>query len=76
MQLSTEHAMRGQVMALRIVIVRGGTSLDAPIAGWAAHHYGPRWSMCIGAAAGITAATVCLGEIVRERRRAAVQCSH
>lgn len=76
MQLSTEYAMRGRVMALRIAIVRGGTPLGAPIAGWVADHYGPRWSMCIGAAAGIAAAAVCLGEILHDRRRAAVPCSH
>lgn len=76
MQLSTESAMRGRVMALRIAIVRGGTPLGAPIAGWAADHYGPRWSMSIGAAAGIAAAAVCLGEILRERRRTETRCSH
>src|ERR1017187_7894776 len=52
MQLSTEPAMRGRVMALRVGIGLGGTSIGAPIVGWIANHFGPRWALGIGAAAG------------------------
>src|ERR1700723_3416416 len=36
MQLSTEPAMRGRVMALRLGIALGGTPIGAPIVGWVA----------------------------------------
>lgn len=55
MQLSTEPAMRGRVMALRVAIALGGTPLGAPIVGWVADHSGPRWALGIGAAAGFAA---------------------
>jgi MFS family permease len=58
MQLSTEPAMRGRVMALRVAIALGGTPIGAPIVGWVANHFGPRWALGIGAAAGFTAALV------------------
>jgi len=58
MQLSTEPAMRGRVMALRVGIALGGTPIGAPIVGWVANHFGPRWALGIGAGAGFTASLV------------------
>jgi MFS family permease len=58
MQLSTEPAMRGRVMALRVGVALGGTPIGAPIVGWVADHCGPRWAMGIGAASGFAAALV------------------
>jgi MFS family permease len=58
MQLSTEPAMRGRVMALRLGIALGGTPIGAPIVGWVADHPGPRWALGIGAASGFIAAAV------------------
>ncbi len=58
MQLSTEPAMRGRVMAIRVAIALGGTPLGAPIVGWVANHFGPRWSLSVGAAAAFAAALV------------------
>jgi MFS family permease len=58
MQLATEPAMRGRVMALRLGIALGGTPIGAPIVGWVANHFGPRWSLGVGAAAGFAAALV------------------
>jgi len=58
MQLSTEPAMRGRVMALRVSIALGGTPIGAPIAGWVANSFGPRWAMGVGAASGFAAAIV------------------
>jgi MFS family permease len=58
MQLSTEPSMRGRVMALRVGIGLGGTPIGAPIVGWVADHWGPRWSIGIGAASGFAAAVV------------------
>ena len=58
MQLSTEPAMRGRVMAIRLAIALGCTPIGAPIVGWVADHFGPRWSLGLGAAAGFAAAIV------------------
>ncbi|MDB6132328.1 MAG: pimH [Verrucomicrobiales bacterium] len=67
-QLSTEPAMRGRVMAILLAIAMGGTPLGAPIVGWVADHFGPRWAMGIGAASGLAAALVGLRYLVRHRR--------
>lgn len=58
MQLSTEPAMRGRVMALRIGVALGGTPIGAPIVGWVADHLGPRWALGVGALSGFAAAIV------------------
>lgn len=70
MQLSTEPAMRGRVMALRVGIALGGTPIGAPIIGWVAGHYGPRWALGIGAASGLAAALVALVALRRQSRPA------
>lgn len=67
MQLSTEPAMRGRVMALRVGIALGGTPIGAPIVGWVASHYGPRWALGIAAASGFAAAIVALVTVGRRR---------
>lgn len=56
MQLSSEPAMRGRVMALRLAVVLGSTPVGAPIVGWVADVAGPRWALAVGAAAGLSAA--------------------
>jgi len=58
MQLSTEPSMRGRVMALRVGVALGGMTIGAPIVGWVANHFGPRWSLAVGAGACLTAALV------------------
>jgi MFS family permease len=70
MQLSTEPSMRGRVMALRIGIGLGGTPIGAPIVGWVADTFGPRWALGVGAAAGAAAAAVAAGYLVRTAGRA------
>jgi MFS family permease len=68
MQLSTEPSMRGRVMALRVGVALGGTTIGAPIVGWVANHFGPRWSLAVGAGACFTAAlvAVCVLALRRE----------
>ena len=58
MQLSTEPAMRGRVLAIRLAIALGCTPIGAPIVGWVADRFGPRWALGIGAASGFAAAIV------------------
>ena len=41
LQLGTEPAMRGRVMAMRLAIALGGTPIGAPIVGWVADTAGP-----------------------------------
>ena len=60
MQLSTESSMRGRVMALRVGVALGGMTIGAPIVGWVANHFGPRWALGIGAGAGFSAALVAI----------------
>ncbi|HSY36944.1 MAG TPA: MFS transporter [Acidobacteriaceae bacterium] len=67
MQLSTAPAMRGRVMALRVAVALGGTPIGAPIVGWVANHFGPRWSLAVGAAAGFTAALVAAYALLRRK---------
>ncbi|MFG1425884.1 MFS transporter [Roseixanthobacter glucoisosaccharinicivorans] len=71
MQLTTEPSMRGRVMALRIAIALGCTPLGAPLVGWVADTFGPRWSMGVGAASGFAAAAVAAVFLIRSSRRAA-----
>jgi MFS family permease len=73
MQLSTEPAMRGRVMALRVGIGLGGAPIGAPIVGWVANHFGPRWALGIGAAAGIAAALVAVSLLSRHEELMPVQ---
>lgn len=57
-QLATEPHMRGRVMAIFMAIALGGTPLGAPIVGFVADRWGPRWSLAVGAFAGFSAALV------------------
>ena len=65
MQLSTEPGMRGRVLALRLAVALGGTPIGAPIVGWVADKYGPRWALTVGAAAAFAAAIVAIGYLVK-----------
>ncbi|AXC15017.1 transporter, putative [Acidisarcina polymorpha] len=69
MQLSTEPSMRGRVMALRVGIALGGMTMGAPIVGWIANHFGPRWSLAAGAAAGFAAALVAAVYVLARRNK-------
>ncbi len=69
MQLSTVPIMRGRVMAIRVGVALGGTSIGAPIVGWVANHYGPRWSLGVGAASGFAAAVVAIYVVAGQARK-------
>ncbi|OOG56354.1 MFS transporter [Rhodanobacter sp. C03] len=66
-QLSTEPAMRGRVMAILLAIVMGGTPVGAPLVGWVADTFGPRWALWVGAASGFGAAMVGVRYLMRYR---------
>ena len=64
-QLWTVPAMRGRVMAILLAVAMGGTPLGAPLVGWVADRFGPRWALGVGAASGFAAALVGVGYLVR-----------
>jgi MFS family permease len=66
-QLSTAPAMRGRVLAILLAIALGGTPIGAPIVGWVADVFGPRWALAVGAASGFFAALVGLCYLAKYR---------
>jgi MFS family permease len=60
-QLGVEPTMRGRVMALYLVCFMGGTPIGAPIVGWVAGTFGPRWGMVGGGLVCALAAVVLVG---------------
>ena len=70
-QTSTEPAMRGRVIAILLAIALGGTPIGAPIVGWVADTFGPRWALGIGALSGLLAAAVGLVYMLNSKNRSA-----
>ena len=66
-QLWTEPAMRGRVMAIYLGIAMGCTPLGAPLIGWIADRFGPRWAIAAGAASGLLAALLGISYLARHR---------
>jgi MFS family permease len=67
-QTTTEPAMRGRVMALYMAIFAGGTPLGAPLVGWVADQFGPRWAIGVAAASGLIAAAAVMFWMIRYQR--------
>jgi MFS family permease len=65
MQLESDPAFRGRVMALYMTIVMGGTPLGSPIIGWIGEHLGARWTLVSGGI--LTIAGVLLAVVVFAR---------
>ncbi|MER5210065.1 MFS transporter [Streptomyces sp. NPDC002838] len=57
-QMTTEPAMRGRVMALYMMVFLGGSPVGAPIVGWVTDTYGARVGLAAGGAVAATAAAV------------------
>jgi len=57
-QLSTDPAMRGRVMALYMMVFLGGSPVGAPIVGWVTDTYGARVGLAAGGAIAAAAAAV------------------
>lgn len=68
MQLTTEPVMRGRVMALRLAIAVGTTPIGAPLIGWIADAFSPRWALGVGALSGLAATAVALAYLAGQRR--------
>ncbi len=69
LQLGTEPAMRGRVMAIFLAVALGGTPLGAPFVGFVADRFGPRWALGVGALAGFAATLVGLRYLDARRPR-------
>ncbi|BFO22515.1 MFS transporter [Streptomyces sp. KM77-8] len=57
-QMSTDPAVRGRVMALYMMVFLGGAPVGAPIVGWVTDTYGARVGFAAGGAVAMTAAAV------------------
>jgi MFS family permease len=66
-QIASDPGLRGRVMAIYLAIALGSTPLGAPIVGWVADAFGPRWALAVAAAAGIAAAFVGWRYVARSR---------
>ncbi|HUR13934.1 MAG TPA: MFS transporter [Mycobacteriales bacterium] len=66
-QLGTDAAVRGRVMALYVLVFLGGTPVGAPLVGLLAEHLGPRASLTIGGAVCAVSAVVA-GVLLSERQ--------
>jgi MFS family permease len=66
-QLSTDPSMRGRVIAILLAIALGGAPVGAPIVGWVADTFGPRWALGVGAASGFGATIVAICYLTTRR---------
>ena len=64
-QMSTDPAMRGRVMALYMMVFQGATPVGSPVVGWIGEAFGARWAIGIGS---ITALLVAAGAALWARR--------
>jgi MFS family permease len=59
-QLGTEPAMRGRVLALLAVVFLGSTPIGGPISGWVSESVGARWALGLGAVTSLVAGALTL----------------
>ncbi|KKX98527.1 MFS transporter [Microbacterium oxydans] len=57
-QITTDPALRGRVLALYMAVIMGSTPVGAPIAGWVADTFGPRAAIMLGGTAGFVACAI------------------
>ena len=69
MQLHTDAAVRGRVMALYLMIFMGGTPLGSPFIGWVGQQYGARWTLWVGGVLTIAGTVVSVAVFLRGQRR-------
>jgi MFS family permease len=67
-QLGVEPTMRGRVMGLYILCFMGGTPVGAPIVGWLAELFGPRWAMLGGGLVCLLTSVLLAGWLSRRRQ--------
>ncbi len=67
-QLGSDAAVRGRVMALYVLVFLGGTPVGAPLVGVLAEHLGPRASLIIGGAVCAVSAVIAAVLLAPERQ--------
>jgi MFS family permease len=70
MQLESDPAYRGRVMALYMTIVMGGTPIGSPVIGWVGETFGARWTLVLGGVLVIVGAGLASTVLVRSNARA------
>jgi MFS family permease len=70
-QLRSDPAMRGRVMAVYMITLLGSTPIGGPIVGFVSQTYGPRWGLGIGGIATVLAVAYFGTAFVRARRAVA-----
>lgn len=73
-QISTDPHIRGRVMSLYVMVQFAGNPLGAPLVGWVADAWGPRWSIGIGAVVAAVV-VVCVSWWARRHWRVQVRYS-
>lgn len=68
-QLGSDPALRGRVMALYVLVFLGGTPLGAPVIGWLSETMGPRFGLVAGGAVCALAALGSALWLARSARR-------
>ena len=69
MQLESDPAYRGRVMALYMTIVMGGTPIGSPVIGWVGETYGARWTLIMGGVLVIVGAALASSLLLRSNAR-------
>lgn len=67
-QMSAAPELRGRVVAILLTLALGGQPIGAPLVGWVADTFGPRWALAVGASSGLAAAGAGLYYYIRFRR--------
>ena len=71
MQMESDPALRGRVMALYMTVVMGGTPLGAPVIGLIGEQLGARWTLIIGGLLVLVGVVVAVLVYDRLQKRAA-----
>jgi len=71
MQLESDPAYRGRVMALYMTIVMGGTPIGSPLIGWVGEHFGARWTLLLGGVLVIVGSGLASTVLLRSNQAAA-----
>lgn len=71
-QLTTDPAFRGRVLAVYMAVMQGGTPIGAPLVGWVGTVLGPRFSLIVGGVAALLAGIAAL-LILRHRNHTSLR---
>jgi len=68
LQLNSDPAMRGRVMALYGLLFLGSTPVGGPLLGWISQEWGPRFGLVLGGVLSLAAALIAASRVYTERR--------